>query len=83
MLLFILHYTKSNEILFSVNGVTETIRTCSKSGGAFNACTIYNVTSAKYCTVCETDLCNKSEKLITSTWMAVTIIIGVIFKMTI
>lgn len=75
-----LYKSISNATLFTVNGVTETIRTCSKSGGTFNACTLYNVTSAKYCAVCDKDLCNGYGKLSTSYWMVVSLVIGVFIK---
>lgn len=72
----------TNLTSFIVNGVTETIRTCSKAGGSFNACTIYNVTSATYCGVCDKDLCNGSNIVITSTWMPIILVILVsIMKM--
>ena len=71
-----------NITLFTVNGVTETIRTCSKSGGSLNACTLYNVTSATYCAVCDKDLCNGSNMVITSSFMPIILAIFVtIMKM--
>ena len=73
---------KSNKILYTENGLTQMVRKCSiiDVKGTFDACYIYNIHGAKYCGLCDTDLCNGSQKLITSYWMVFTLVIGVFVK---
>lgn len=49
--------------------VRRTTRGCSTNGGSIHACTTIFGTVSEYCSLCETDYCNGSEKYLFNLWL--------------
>lgn len=53
--------------VIDVKGAKQITRSCTKQGGQTTACSLLGE-HVEHCSVCETDLCNKSTFVVSSVW---------------